>query len=227
MSVKPAVVVFDVIETLFPLEPLRGRLEAANVPGYMLETWFAQLLRNAFALSATGSYKAFRDVAVDSLKTVASASGRSLSEDQLAEIIGTFAELDAYPDVAPSVVRLAKSDIRVVMLTNGNEDVTRKLLARAGVSEYVEQIISVDEVQLWKPRKEVYLHCAQRCGVEPSAMMLVAAHGWDIHGASEAGMRTGFVRRIGRTFPEVMTRPELDADNLTDLFDQLLVTNKE
>lgn len=227
MPVQPTVVVFDVIETLFALEPLRVKLEEADVPGHALETWFAQLLRNAFALSATGSYQPFREVAIDSLKSVASANGRFLNDDQIAGVIGTFAELDAYPDVAPTMARLAQSGIRLVTLTNGSENVTHKLLDRAGLSQYVELAISVDEVQLWKPRQEVYRHCAQRCGVEPSELMLIAAHGWDIHGASAAGMRTGFVRRKGRSFPEVMTKPELDADNLADLIDQLLANYRE
>ena len=227
MPVQPTVVVFDVIETLFALEPLRAKLKEADIPGHALETWFAQLLRNAFALSATGSYKPLRKVAVDSLKAVASADGQLLSEDQISGVIGTFAELDAYPDVAPSMARLVESGIRLVTLTNGSDDVTRKLLDRAGLSQYIELVISVDEVQLWKPRKEVYQHCAQRCSVEPSAMMLIAAHGWDIHGASAAGMRTGFVRRRGRSFPEVMTKPDLDTNSLTDLIDQLLAYNHE
>ncbi|ANF23821.1 haloacid dehalogenase type II [Stutzerimonas stutzeri] len=222
MPAQPEVVVFDVIETLFPLEPIRAKLEAANLPGHALETWFAQLLRNAFALSATGSYQPFRELAVDALKTVANASGVSLTEDQIVGIIKTFAELDAYPDVAPSMGDLAKRGIRVVTLTNGSEEVTRKLLDRAGVSEFVEQVISVDEVRLWKPRKEVYAHCAQRCGVERSSMMLIATHGWDIHGASQAGMRTGFVRRKSRAFPEVMAKPELEGGDLTDLIVRLL-----
>lgn len=227
MPVQPTVVVFDVIETLFALEPLRAKLEEADLPSHALETWFAQLLRDAFALSATGIYQPFREVAIDSLKSVASANGRALNEDQVSEVIGMFAELDADPDVAPSMARLAKSGIRMVTLTNGSEDVTRKLLDRAGLSQYVEMVISVDEVQLWKPRQEVYRHCAQRCGVEPSGLMLIAAHGWDIHGASAAGMRTGFVRRKGRSFPEVMTKPELDAENLTDLINQLLANDQE
>jgi 2-haloacid dehalogenase len=222
MPLQPAVVVFDVIETLFPLEPLRAKLEAADVPGHALETWFAQLLRNAFALSATGSYQPFRDLAVDSLVTVAHANRHPLSEDQVAGIIGTFAELDAYPDVAPAMALLANSGIRVATMTNGSEDVTRKLLNRAEVSQYVEHVISVDEVQLWKPRKEVYLHCAKRCGVEPGAMVLVAAHGWDIHGANKAGMRTAFISRGEQRFPQTMSPPELTAKHLTELATRLV-----
>ncbi|MFO7704666.1 MAG: haloacid dehalogenase type II [Halopseudomonas sp.] len=222
IPIKPAVIVFDVIETLFPLEPLRAKLEGAGLPGHALETWFAQLLRNAFALNATDSYSAFRDIAVDALQAQASAHGQTLTPDQLSGIIGTFAQLDAYDDVAPTMARLAESGIRLVALTNGSAEVTKKLLERAKVSHFIEHVISVDEVQLWKPRKEVYLHCAQRCGVEPSAMMLIAAHSWDVHGANKAGLRTAFLRRQGQSFAQVMQQPELYADDLHHLIRQIL-----
>lgn len=220
--IKPAVIVFDVIETLFPLEPLRAKLEGAGLPGHALETWFAQLLRNAFALNATDSYSAFRDIAVDSLQAQASAHGQALTPDQITGIIGTFAQLDAYDDVAPAMARLTESGIRLVALTNGSAQVTRELLDRAKVSHFIEHVVSVDEVRLWKPRKEVYLHCAQRCGVEPGAMLLVAAHAWDVHGANKAGLRTAFLRRQGQAFAQVMQKPELDADDLPHLVRQIL-----
>jgi 2-haloacid dehalogenase len=222
MTMKPAVVVFDVIETLFPLEPLRGELEAAGLPGHTLETWFAQLLRNAFALNATDSYSPFRDVALDTLESIARANGVSLTPERCAQIIGTFAQLDAYDDVAPAMGRLAESGMRMVALTNGSQEVTNKLLSRAGVKGFIEQVISVDEVQLWKPRKEVYLHCAQRCGVEPAAMTLIACHGWDIHGAHKAGMGTAFLGRGGKRFPEIMSKPDYTAERLDLIVDALL-----
>ena len=224
MSSRPAVVAFDVIETLFPLEPLRQKLEAVRLPGHLLETWFAQLLRNAFALSATGSYRPFRDLAQDSLNNLARKHGETLSEQNIEEILGTFGELDAYEDVAPAMKRLKEAGVCVVTLTNGSEQVTKKLLDRAQLTDYVDYVVSVDEVQLWKPRREIYLHCAQRVGVAPSEVTLVAAHGWDIHGAAKAGLGTGYVSRANKRFPEVMERPDYMADDLAALIDQILAS---
>lgn len=68
MKHRPHVVAFDVIETTFSLESMRPRLQAAGLPGHLLETWFAQLLRDAFALDASGVYKPFRDVAAARLE---------------------------------------------------------------------------------------------------------------------------------------------------------------
>jgi hypothetical protein len=53
VATRPLVIAFDVIETLFPLKPLRQRLVAAGQPGQVLELWFSTLLRDAFALVAS------------------------------------------------------------------------------------------------------------------------------------------------------------------------------
>ena len=83
----------------------------------------------------------------------------------------------------------------MITLTNGGAANTRKLLTAAGVVDFVEKVISVEEVGHWKPHPDVYRHAARECRVEPSAMALVAAHAWDTHGAKRAGLVTGWVQR--------------------------------
>ena len=39
----------------------------------------------------------------------------------------------------------------------------------------------------WKPAREVYLWAAGVCAVAPDRLALVAAHGWDVRGASAPG----------------------------------------
>ena len=52
-------IAFDVIETLFNLEPLQERLTAVAVPGEKLPVWFARILRDAFSLEVAGVYQSF------------------------------------------------------------------------------------------------------------------------------------------------------------------------
>ncbi len=73
----------------------------------------------------------------------------------------------------------------------------------------------MDEVELWKPRKEVYSHCARRCGVPAAAVTLVAAHAWDVHGAKRAGLRAAWIRRQEKDWPaHYEERPDLSGDTL-------------
>ena len=59
---RPQVIAFAVVETLFPLEPLRQRLVDAGQPPGVLELWFARLLRDGFALAASGGDRPFAEV---------------------------------------------------------------------------------------------------------------------------------------------------------------------
>ena len=51
------------METLFPLEPLRGTCQALGLPAAAVELWFARCIRNALALDASGIYRSFGEVA--------------------------------------------------------------------------------------------------------------------------------------------------------------------
>ena len=57
---RPAVVAFDVNETLVDLEPLRERLQEVRAPGELLESWFAGTLRDGIALTAAAPTPTFK-----------------------------------------------------------------------------------------------------------------------------------------------------------------------
>jgi 2-haloacid dehalogenase len=63
VMLRPEVLVLDVNETLSDLEPMRERFEQVGLPGHALDAWFAATLRDGFALTAAGTYPAFRDAA--------------------------------------------------------------------------------------------------------------------------------------------------------------------
>lgn len=128
----------------------------------------------------------------------------------------------AYPDVAPAFERLREAKVRIVTLTNGSAENTGKLLVRAKLDGMVERTVAVDEVKRWKPAKEVYLHAAKAAKVEPTRMALMAAHDWDCHGASRAGLLTGFVARNGKGYHPAMDPPDLQGPTLKEIVDGLL-----
>lgn len=218
----PSVVAFDAVETLFSLEGLRPRLGAVGLPGSALDLWFSQLLRDAFALDATGVYRSFRDVAGAALERLATSADQTVDGTRLDEVLDAFSQLDAHPDVAPAMQCLRDHDVRVVTLTNGSAEVTHALLERAGLQDMVERVVSVDEVKRWKPAPEVYLHCARTVRADPSRLALVAAHDWDVHGAVQAGLATGFVARRGQPFSAVMSQPDVCAATLDQVAKRLI-----
>jgi 2-haloacid dehalogenase len=53
-------------------------------------------------------------------------------------------------------------------------------------------------------------------------MLLVAVHPWDIHGAHQAGMRTGWIARQPAPYPAHFAAPDLQVQDLAALAEQII-----
>jgi 2-haloacid dehalogenase len=224
MSRRPAVVAFDVIETLMSLEPLRGKLTETGQPPHLLEAWYTRTLRDGMALSTTGDYAAFTDVAEAALRGL---TNYSISDEQVAQVMAGFEDLPAFDDAAPAITGLTEAGLRVACLTNGSASLTASFVDRAGLGAAVERVISVGEVYRWKPARVVYLYAAEVMDVPPERMALVAAHDWDCHGAKRAGLITGWVRRKSGGYGAPFAPPDVEGEDLTEVAAKLLALDAD
>lgn len=221
---RPALVLFDVNETLSELQPLRGRFEEVGAPGDLLDAWFAGTVRDGLALTAAGGYADFRTVALgvlhgqlEQVETLLGDPGEAAEH-----IVSGFTELDVHPDVEEGIRKLADSGVRMATLSNGSAEVAQKLLERAGLAELVERLLSVDAVRRWKPAPEPYLYAAQELGVAPGECTLVAVHPWDVDGAKRAGLRGAWLDRKRGRYPGFFEAPDVSGETLGALADALL-----
>lgn len=139
------VIAFDVIETMFSLRSLEQRLRAAGLAAGVLKPLFAGMLRDAFAIDAAGTPRSFPDIARASLEVTMVNYGIEPDATVIADILKGFAELPAHDDVLPALEYVRSAGVRVVTLTNGTAVNTRKLLSAAGLLDFVEKVISVDD----------------------------------------------------------------------------------
>ncbi len=222
MTQRPEVVAFDVVETLFSLEPVGDRMKEVGLAADVMPLWFAGFLRDAMALDRAGTYAPFKEVAEATLRVAMANGAVDATDAKIAWVLDAFAELPAHPDVRPAFARLRAAKVRIVTLTNGSAGNTQKLLERAGLAGYVEKTISIDEVRHWKPAPEVYLHAAKSVGVEPAKVALVAGHAWDVHGAKRAGFVTGWVARKDKIVSPAIAPPDASGATLVEVIDHLL-----
>jgi 2-haloacid dehalogenase len=219
MRSLPDVVVFDVNETLSNMEPLRARFVDVGLPAAALDAWFAGVLRDGFALAASGDARTFRDVAAGNLRlTLEAASlGDRTVDDAVAHVLSGFADLDVHPDVPDGMRALVDSGRRLLTLTNGASAMSEPMFARAGVLDLLEHRLSVEDAGRWKPAAEPYHYAAAVCEVEPSSMVLVAVHPWDVHGAQRAGLVGAWLNRGGTPYPEYLPSPDIEVSYLGEL----------
>ncbi len=209
------VIVFDVNETLTDMSSLRQRFADVGLAPESLESWFAGVLRDGFALTAAGDFRSFGDVAAGNLRGV-------IDSDQVTYVLSGFTELSTHPDVPDGMRALARAGLRMVTLTNGSAEMSTTVFSRAGVLELLEHRLSVEDVQRWKPAREPYLHAAHTCGLPVDRTALVAVHPWDVHGAQRAGMAGIWLNRTGSTYPPYLPEPDVVVSDLRDLADAIV-----
>lgn len=218
----PAVIVFDVNETLSDLSPMQQRFRDVGAPELLARLWFAALLRDGFALAAAGDARPFAQIARGVLRGLLAGLDLQREPEQAVQhVLDGFGALPVHEDVPGGVRALADAGFRLVTLTNGSVDISGQLLARAGLRDRFERLLSVTDAGIWKPARGAYRYAEQQCGVAGKDLLLVAVHPWDIDGASRAGWQTAWLNRSGADYPDHMTAPTYTLASLTDLEVQL------
>jgi 2-haloacid dehalogenase len=216
------VCVFDVNETLLDLAALDGEFERVFGDRGVRVAWFGQLLQSAMVATITGRYSDFGAVGRGALAMTAARLGVELSDEDREALAGGMTRLPAHPEVAEALDRLGDGGLRLAALTNSTERVARAQLEHAGIIDRFEAVLSADAVRRLKPAPEPYRMAADRLGVDPAGVLLVAAHAWDVAGALAAGCRAAFVARPGKVLDPLADRPELVVADLGELADRLL-----
>jgi 2-haloacid dehalogenase len=194
-----------------------------GAPEPLARVWFASLLRDGFALAATGGTEKFTRLGAGTLRAVLAGAGLNRpAGDAVDHILAGFTELGVHPDVPEGVRILRQHGLRLVTLSNGSADVADRLLTTAGIRGEFERLLSADDAGAWKPLRAAYTHAASTCSVSIEDLLLVAVHPWDIHGARQAGMRTGWISRRPAPYPDYFTAPSPHTPDLVALARQIV-----
>ena len=213
-------VLFDVNETLSDMGRMSQHFEEIGAPPQLAALWFASVLRDGFALTATGRNAPFGEVAEGALRVVL--AGQPLNrdiDDAFVHVMTSLQELPVHPDVVGGFRALTGRGFELAALTNGAAATAEALLERAGVRADVGPVLSVEDAPRWKPAPESYAYALRALQREADDVVLVAVHPWDIDGAARAGLRTIWLNRSGGPYPTVMTPPDHEVPMIADVAD--------
>jgi 2-haloacid dehalogenase len=219
---KPKVILFDVNETLLDLTALKesGGKALGGRPE-LLPLWFTTMLQYSLVTTVADRYRDFGEIGAGCLQMVAKNHGVALDEDAARRALSPILSLPPHGDVVPAIEQLQGARYRLVTLTNSSNAAIAEQMTNSGLRKFFEKQLSVEDVGFYKPHAHVYRWAARRVGVDVSECLLVAAHGWDVAGASWAGMRTAFVARPGQQMFPLAPAPDISIETLTELPDQL------
>ena len=146
-----------------------------------------------------------------------------LSEPEKEHLNRAWHRLDAWPDAGPGLRRLKRRYV-LATLSNGNVAMMVNMAKRAGLPW--DAILGAEPARHYKADPECYLISADYLGLEPSRILMVAAHNGDLIRAAELGFRTDFVPRPTEHGPGQTTNlaPERDYDVVVRDFNDLADT---
>ncbi|MGW5876202.1 HAD family hydrolase [Nocardiopsis terrae] len=214
---RPTALVFDVLDTLFPLGPLEWRFREAGVPRVLMARWCDHLLRDTFALALLGGDGTFEDVARGSLRDITGNQIAPAAEDV---VIDGLTRLEPRREAATALAAAHGRGVRTAALGHGDDGDTRLLLERSGLP--VEAVVGGDGLGARRPSREPYLAAARALDVPPERLGLVTAHGWDAAGGRGAGLVTGWSAHLEGRFPSVFERPDVEGRDLAETVELML-----
>jgi 2-haloacid dehalogenase len=209
MAASVDVVFFDVNESLSDMTPLVDRLTGIGVPGWVKDVWFGRVLRDGFAMAATGAVPTFLDIAKANMAALLLAHGRppATIEQEVALMLSAFAEFDVHPDVVDGVRALSRADVRLFTLVIGSPAMTLPMFDRAGIGSLFEGFLGPTDLGAWKPTPQSYLRACEIVGVDPSRALLLSTHPWDVAGAQRAGLTGVWIQRSAPAYPAYLPEP--------------------
>jgi 2-haloacid dehalogenase len=210
--------VFDAYGTLFDVNAAAAHCagELGDKWQPLAELWRGRQLQYTWLRSLMENYADFWQVTGDALDFAMDALG--LEDGALRErLMQLYLQLDAYPEVAGVLRQLREGGMKTAILSNGSPKMLAAAVANAGIGDYLDAVISVDQIKVYKTVPAVYQLAVDRLGVDASGICFQSSNAWDAHAASNFGFRVAWVNRFGQARERLPGNPDVMLDNLEGL----------
>jgi 2-haloacid dehalogenase len=195
---------FDAYGTLFDVFSVTALCEEL-FPGkgtQLAQTWRFKQLQYSLMRSLMGRHRDFWGLTEDGLVWASKNLKVELTADKKKQLMDAYLSLTAFPDVKPGLEALKKQGLKLAILSNGEPKMLEAAAKSAGIRGLLDEIISVEEVKIFKTSNRVYWLATERLQVSNPELGFVSANNWDGVAAVSAGLRTFWIQRSAAEVPE-------------------------
>lgn len=210
--------VFDAYGTLFDVHSAVARAKEQIGPkaDALSQIWRAKQLEYTWLRALMSRHVDFWQVTGDALDYAIAAQG--LEPGPIREpLMQAYLSLDAYPEVPHVLRRLRAGGLKTAILSNGEPRMLAAGASSAGIEYELDAILSVEEVAIYKPHRQVYQLALDRLGVRPEEIAFQSSNAWDVHGAATFGLQAVWVNRGGATPERLPGEPAAELRDLSGL----------
>ena len=215
---------FDVYGTLIDTHGLLAELEelvSEKAPAFSM-TWREKQLEYSFRKGLMRKYEPFSACTRQALDMTCAIYGVTLSPERKAHLLRRYRSLPAFADVRDCLSGLNAANFRLFAFSNGEPAALEELLTNAGIHDLFQGVVSVDEVQSFKPNPDVYRYFLDQANSAPENAWLISSNPFDVIGAVSAGMKSAWVRRSpAAVFDPWGIEPTLTIGGLGELYPKI------
>ena len=182
----------------------------------LANTWRLKQLQYSWLREITGTYKNFWSVTEDGLDFALETHGIDDTKTKSA-LLDLYWSLAVYPEVLAMLKELKKQNIPTSILSNGSKDMLKAAVKSADITDYLDDVLSVEDVGVFKPNDAVYQMVPDRFNCASDEVLLISSNGWDVAGAAGFGFKTLWVNRSGEPVDKLSHQPWKIANDLTSV----------
>lgn len=222
-SKRPKVLFFDSNETMFDLKGMKPQVTAAfNGRDELMALWFATMLHYSLVDTVVSNYHSFGEIGAACMQMIAEGNGINLDLNKAKKAMQAMKTLPVHPDIPEGLKKLKAHGFKLYTFTNSASMVIESQVKSAHIDHYFNGRLTTEGLNIYKPHPRTYHWVSNEVGEPIGNCMLIAAHGWDVAGATITGMRAAFVERPGKTLYPLGPDIELKGKTLIDIANQLI-----
>ena len=217
-------IVFDLYGTLYDVYSV-ARLCDDVYPGagdQLSRLWRQKQLEYTWLRSLMGLYTGFEKVTGDALRHSCAHLDLPLDGFTQQRLGDAYLRLSPFPDTPVALRRLKSTGFQLGILSNGSRYSIDQVVSNSGMTWAFDQLLSVEEVQVFKPDKRVYALAEKRMGCAREELLFVSSNAWDASGAAHFGFPVCWINRRQGVFDELGVRPTQTLPDLEAMADWLL-----
>jgi 2-haloacid dehalogenase len=132
-------------------------------------------------------------------------------------LMNLYLTLAVFPEVPEVLRRLKTAGLATAILSNGSPAMLRAAVDGAGVGGFLDGLLSVEEVGVYKPHPKVYQLAVDRLGAATGTILFVSSNAWDAYAASAFGMRVAWCNRYAQRRERLPGHPDREIRTLAEL----------
>lgn len=212
---------FDVYGTLFNIQSVDATCEE-HFPGQgesIGQLWRQKQIQYSFLRQAMGKYVPFSSVTKDALRFSLAAHHADWTLETEQKLMKAYNHLSLFEESMHVLQKLKDQSATLIVFSNGSRDMLEPLLEQAGLNDYLDHIISVDDIKQFKPSPASYQLVLDTARVPRHEITFLSSNGWDISGAKAFGFTTAWINRSEQPTEELQLPPDYQYTTLTPLIE--------